>query len=184
MRSKNEESDPLHRAVGAFLRAVNHPHAEEATTRVATIWRQDLLKGEGVALHTVPRAVNNGPAPTQDPVAITNIAIHMVCPHHMTVAFGWASLAYIPSQKTGSLGSLGELCTAATARIVLQEQATVDLANALMDTRGLAAIAATARIVAQHPCQRLTHPAAHNSEIKTLVSRGNQQFSAQLEALL
>lgn len=184
IHNNDEQTDALELAVHQFLAALEHPQARRTAPRVAELWRGTILAGQQTNLAAVPRLLACQDGEAADPVAVRGIAIHLVCPHHLTIAFGRAELIYIPKTSIASLGSLSQLCTAATARLVLQEQATAAIVDALTDTDGLAARAATARIVAHHPCQRLGTPAAHAAEILSIASRGEPHLQARLEALL
>ncbi|MEZ4273399.1 MAG: GTP cyclohydrolase I [Myxococcota bacterium] len=70
-------------------------------------------------------------AQSNGPVILTKIGVHLICPHHLTVAFGEASVAYIPGTQVASFGAISDLVQACTARLTFQETATQDIVDNL-----------------------------------------------------
>jgi GTP cyclohydrolase I len=158
------------------------PQRERARTasRAAELWREHLLAGVGVDLAgTLGEAM---PTRSHSPVSLRGIGVHLVCPHHLTVAFGEARLAYVPGGRIVGFGALTRLAAAATSRMVLQEEATEAMASALVEHLG--ARAAVAVIEAIHPCHNLLHPRSHGARALTVAARGRPAECRRLEALL
>ncbi len=136
--------------------------------RVAELWHDTLLAGEGVDLKGL--LAGGTLCKTCQPVSLLDIDVHLVCPHHLTVAFGKAHLAYIPGGRVASFGHLSDLASVCTSRMILQEEATTLIAKALVEH--LTAAAAVCVIEARHPCHNLTRPRAHRAEVVTWASFG------------
>jgi GTP cyclohydrolase I len=144
------------------------------------MWHDHILVGE---THNLADVLGRGiRTKIADPVCISQLGIHMVCPHHFTVSFGYASIAYIPGDRMVGFGRLSALAHAATARIVLQEDATASIVDTLMETLGCRAAACV--IKAEHPCHRLSHPSAHRSQATTQAVRGPGSLQRILRELL
>jgi GTP cyclohydrolase I len=127
--------------------------------RAASLWLDQLLAGAD----TEPsRALGRGVASRATaPVCVTHIGVHLVCPHHLTVAFGHAHVAYIPAGRVAGFGNIADLVRACTARFVLQEDASQEIATALH--AGLGASATVAHLHALHPCHNALHPRSHDA---------------------
>ncbi len=179
-RRHQQSSDPLEAAFKQLLAesSVGLPNAPSARA-IATFWRTKLLYGEGK--NPAPR-IKRIPLSTQDPIAIVDVAIHLVCPHHLTVALGVAHLAFLPSRFTTSLGSLSRLIQICTARRLLQEDATRLIIDSLVERLGPRA--AIALIDARHPCHHLRHPRSMLSLIRTRADHGEPTHLKRLESLL
>jgi GTP cyclohydrolase IA len=108
--------------------------------------------------------------------------VHLVCPHHLTVALGHAHLAYLPRGRVVGFGALTRLARALTARLVLQEDATRELAEALV--AGIDAGAAAAMIEAAHPCHSVAHAGAHDAQAVTFATAGDERSARRLEQAL
>lgn len=147
--------------------------------RAADFWCDHLLAGE--RLDPCQCLASTMPS-RSSVVSLLDIDVHLVCPHHLTIAFGTAHLAYLPVERIVSLGSLADLVTACTARLVLQETATAEIADALVEHLG--ADAAVAVIEAKHPCNNVTRPRTHRSRVVTWASAGKRKEASQLRRLL
>lgn len=143
--------------------------AQETANRAADLWFKRLLAGQALELEGV---LGQGmPSPVQSPVVLTGVQIHMVCPHHLTVAFGTADLGFLPAGRLVGLGHLAALVEAATARLVLQEDAGSNIVDAVV--KALGARAAVVRLRAMHPCLGLTHANARQAELVTWSQAGD-----------
>ena len=154
--------------------------ARRTATRCATLWSEHLLAGEGADLQ---RIIGRGQATNcQTPVCITGIGIHLVCPHHLTVAFGEAQIGYVPNKRLLGFGPLSRLAQACTARLVLQEHATQNIADALV--KHLGAASALVRLDALHPCHNLPYPRSHRARAVTEARAGAQHGARILRGLM
>ena len=181
--SQQTQRAQLERAMATWLHTSGHLSPTEArrtATRCTTLWCEHLLAGTHANLR---RVVGRGAAATcQTPVCVTGIGVHMVCPHHLTVAFGEAHIAYVPHQRMLGFGALSRLAQACTARLVLQEQATQDMADAMVTL--LDAPATLVRIEAMHPCHNIPYPRSHRARAITEASHGKTAEVRALRALL
>ena len=160
------------RSLKSLFKALGCPLEGElraSPKRAAELWRSVLLQGEGKdPVRVLGKGISSR---TTSPVLLQGIGVHMVCPHHLTVAFGTAQIAYVPRGRIVSFGKLADLLTCCTARLVLQEEATDEIVRALME--GITPQAAWCEIKAEHPCHRLTRPRDHASEIITWAEDGS-----------
>jgi GTP cyclohydrolase IA len=121
-------------AIDRFLDALALPpevrgsqDLEGTPRRVAQAWLEDLVDG----YRRSPAEILGDaiPSPSRDLVAVTGIAFHSVCPHHLLPSRGVAHVAYLPGGKVVGFGQLVRLVDALAHRLVLQE----DLARAIAD---------------------------------------------------
>ncbi|MEL6543837.1 MAG: GTP cyclohydrolase I [Myxococcota bacterium] len=158
----------------------NERETAETPQRAAQLWDEALLAGEGGSLKDV---LNDPiPAESEDPVSMLDMGVHMVCPHHLTVSFGKAHVAFKPQRTIVGFGSLATLVERATSRLVLQEDATRDIARALHEQ--LDSKAAVAAIEATHPCHNIPHARSHGARAFTVASAGDPQEAKALEAMI
>lgn len=173
----------LDQAIRDFLTALGQPvtgELAETPERVTDLWQNHLLKGYRFDFANF--ASRTSPTDSTSPVVLTDIGVHLVCPHHLTIAFGKAHLAYQPNGKIAGLGALSDLVGGCTARLVLQEDATNHVANALVESIG--ATAAVVLLDATHPCHNVLHPRSHDSRTITSGKSGNPNSWDELTALL
>ncbi len=171
------------RAVTDLLRALGVPLVGElarAPARAARLWREHLLAGEGIDAKAV--LGRGAPSRARGAVTLRGIHVHLVCPHHLTVAFGEAQLAYLPAGRIAGFGALTRLVRACTARVVMQEDATQCIADTLAEVLG--ARAAVAMIDARHPCHAVSQPSSHRARAVTWAEAGNPKDAATLHHLL
>lgn len=129
----------------------------------ARLWTEHLLSGEGVDLaKTLGRGSRSR---ARAPVTLLDIGVHLVCPHHLTVAFGHAHLAYLPNGRLAGFGALARLVKSATARLVLQEEAAETIAATMVEHLG--ARAAVVVIDATHPCHNVPYGRSHRARAVT-----------------
>lgn len=170
-------------AVNSFLHALGVSDREDVSAtpqRVAELWHDHLLAGERANLAEV---LGTGiPAPNSDTVSLLGLDVHLVCPHHLTVAFGQAHLAYLPGPRVAPFGRLVELVSACTSRLILQEACGGLVVNALAEH--LEVRAAVCAIDATHPCHNVTKPKAHRSRVLTWAATGPAEETRELRELV
>ncbi len=148
--------------------------------RAAALWLDELTAGEGVDLGQV---LGRGAASKRDgPVVLSHLGVHLVCPHHLTVAFGECHVAYAPAGRIVGFGRVSRLVEAACARLCLQEHASRDIAETLASQLG--AEAAVAVIEAVHPCHVVSHGRAHRARVTTVGRAGSPAAARRLEELV
>lgn len=147
-------------AIDAFLRALGHdtdPALVGTGARVASLYADELLDGYRLEPKVI---LGEGIVATSSPLVILErLSTHVVCPHHLTIGRGYASVIYQPRDRVVGLGAIAQLVDACTHRLVLQEDAGADVANALC--RHLPARGAACVLSLRHGCLE------HHGEKKT-----------------
>lgn len=148
-----------------------HPHLQDTPQRVASCWLEDLLDGYSMS----PAAILSDAFPSQNEglVVVRNIHVHGLCPHHLLPFSGVAHIAYQPQSKVVGFSRLAELTRCFTHRLTLQETATRQIANALLehlDARGAGCI-----LEAVHTCMTLRGKDQRESRVLTSSFLGSLQ---------
>jgi GTP cyclohydrolase IA len=148
--------------------------------RVALLWADHLLAGARLEPRTL---LGRGSATrSRAPVTLQHLGVHLVCPHHLTVAFGTAHVAYLPNRRAAGFGALARLVRVCTARLVLQEEASQAVAETIVDSLG--ARAAAVVIDAVHPCHNVPHGRSHRAHAVTWGEAGDPRAARDLRQLL
>jgi GTP cyclohydrolase IA len=143
------------RAISEFLRALGHdtttdPELAETPARVTEAFADELLSGYSVDLAEVVRtgstAAKNG-APV---VALRDIDVATVCPHHLMPGIGRAQIVYRPGSLLLGLGTVARVVDACSRRLALQESIASDVVQALLTHAG--ARGAYAELTLTHGC--------------------------------
>lgn len=157
-------------AIEAFLRALGFEltgELAETGNRVAEAFENDLLSGYRSDPRQLLRegSIDLGPPP-HPLVAIRQIAVTTVCPHHLMPAHGFAEVAFLPQRATAGLGTIAQAVQAHARRLALQEHLGGEITESILgalDARG-----ALCRLRLQHTC---------------LVSRGEREDMAVVETV-
>ncbi len=175
-------ADVVARASASLALALGlpRPAARAAGRRAARLWRRHRLAGSDCDL--LATLGQGHPSSLQTPVRVRGMGIHLVCPHHLTVALGHAEVAYLPAGRLVGLGRLARLARRACARLVLQEQATQEMADVLV--RALGAQASWVQITAAHPCVGISAPRSHPAQAISQAGAGDAAAQARLQAWL
>lgn len=132
--------------------------------RVVEAYEADLLSGYRV---DVAALLSDGQSvaehATSGFVALSGIAVSTVCPHHLLLSNGAATVAYRPGARLFGLGTLAALVNAYARRLSLQESIGESVVQALCEHGGARAAYCELRLV--HGC---------------LVARGSRQAGAEL----
>lgn len=157
------------RAVREFLLSFGHDVDSDAELRgtperVVEAYANDLLSGYQV---DVAALLADGQSISSDAVtglvALSGIPVSTVCPHHLLLSNGVASVAYRPGARLFGLGSLTALVNAYARRLSLQETIGENVVRALVEHGGARAAYCELRLV--HGC---------------LVARGSRQAGTEL----
>ena len=157
------------RAVREFLVALGQDVDADANLRgtperVVDAYSKDLLSGYGA---DVPALLSEGDPIAETTVsgwvALSGIAVSTVCPHHLLLSNGVATVAYRPGSRLFGLGTLAALVNAYARRLALQESIGESVVRALLEHGGARAAYCEIRLV--HGC---------------LVARGSRQAGAEL----
>jgi GTP cyclohydrolase IA len=157
------------RAVREFLLALGRDPDGEADlrgtpARVVEAYATELLTGYGVdveALLSEGQAVAKGSLGGL--IALRGISVSTVCPHHLLLSHGTASVVYRPGARVFGLGTLAALVDAYARRLSLQETIGEKVVQALVEQGGAQGAFCEVRLV--HGC---------------LVARGARQTTTEL----
>ena len=173
----------VERAFAELLRALGQaPEGPLLDTprRAAALWTDHLLAGEDRDLGAL---LGSGhPTTATSPISVNDVGVHLLCSHHLTVAFGRAHVAYLPAGRVVGFTALAHLIEACTARFILHEEASQSICNALQAHLGVAAVVAC--IEAVHPCHNVMHPRSHAARAVGWAQRGPARATRELRQLL
>jgi GTP cyclohydrolase I len=173
-------------AIRDFLVALGHdpkkePELAETPARVVEAFADELLAGYGRDLEALVKK-DSSPAPAQAGlIAIRDVAVATVCPHHLMPAIGRANVIYRPGDRILGLGVIARLVDVCARRLVLQETIGDDVVSALVKHAG--ARGALCEITLQHGC--LSARGAHqvDARVTTIARSGEISESEALLAL-
>ncbi len=147
------------RAIADFLKALGfdpREHADLAETpeRVTEAFSQDLLRGHAVDVRELIRKGScAAPASAKTGlVAVKEIAVASVCPHHLLPALGVAHVVYQPGATLLGIGTISALVDAFARRLTLQEAIAHNVVTALVEHAG--ARGAYCELELEHGCLR------------------------------
>jgi len=120
--------------------------------RVVEAYSTELLGGYDLSLEQIIREGSEPCSDGLDPVLITDILLATVCPHHLLIAEGRATLAYEPGERLLGLGALVRMVEAVSRRLTFQEEIAGVVVRALMDEAG--AKGAYCKVELEHACLR------------------------------
>lgn len=105
---------------------------KDTPRRVAAMWSREFLAGYAMD----PAQILGQPVlgeQSPDAVFITGLSFHSLCPHHLVPYRGKVHVTYLPGSKLVGFGKVAELVACFTQRLTLQERATHQIAQALVD---------------------------------------------------
>lgn len=173
-------------AIAAWLKAAGRdPDTDgdllDTPGRVAKLWMQEFLAGYDMD----PAEILGSPVVGEadpDVVVVGGLRFHSMCPHHLVPYRGVAHVAYIPRGKLVGFGRLADLVECFTKRLTLQERATHQIAQSLM--QGLEAAGAGCVIEAEQLCLALPGERHDQSGVVTSAFVGEMQQRPDLKARL
>ena len=98
-------------------------------------------------------------------ILVKDIELYSMCEHHLLPFIGRAHVAYIPSGKVIGLSKVARLVDVFARRLQIQENLTVQIADALMKTLRPAGVGIV--VEAKHLCMMMRGVEKQNSVIKT-----------------
>lgn len=110
-------------------------------------------------------------------VLVKDIELYSMCEHHLLPFIGKAHVAYIPNGKVIGLSKVARIVDVFARRLQIQEQLTVQIADALMDTlhpNGVAVV-----IEAKHLCMMMRGVEKQNSIMTTSCLLGSFKEDAR-----
>jgi len=128
-----------------------------------------LCRGYNQDLHSV---VNDAVFSTQndDMVIVKDIELYSLCEHHVLPFIGRAHVAYLPRGKVIGLSKIARIVDMYARRLQIQENLTVQIADAISNVIQPAGVAVT--IEAEHLCMKMRGVEKQNSTMKTSVMLG------------
>lgn len=108
-----------------------------------------------------------------------DITFYSMCEHHLLPFYGKAHVAYIPNGRVVGLSKLARTVEVFAKRPQLQEQLTMQIADALMEDLG--AKGAMVMIEAEHMCMTMRGVKKPGSQTVTVVTRGAFEQDEQLQ---
>jgi GTP cyclohydrolase IA len=175
------------RAVREFLLAFGRdpeldPELRGTPGRVVEAYASDLLSGYDVS---VEQLLSEGEAVSEDKVsgfiALSGIAVSTICPHHLLLSNGSASIVYRPGTRLFGLGTLAALVNAYARRLSLQESIGENVVQALVEHGGARAAYCEIRLV--HGCLVARGSRQAGTELTTTARRGAVDAADLLLAL-
>lgn len=142
-------------AIGAFLRALGHdpaadPELAETPQRVTDAFADELLSGYAADLAKLVRSGSTEAKEGAGVVALRDIDLATVCPHHLMPGIGRAQVVYRPGARLLGLGTVARLVDACSRKLALQETIANDVVRALLTHAG--ARGAYAELTLTHGC--------------------------------
>jgi GTP cyclohydrolase IA len=162
-------------AIDTFLRAIGRdpekePELARTGERVAAAYIDELCDGYGVDVGALLRAESI--AGKSEVVALHDIAVTTVCPHHLMTASGLASVAFAPGERLVGLGTIVKIVDAFAHRLTLQEEIGERVCEALVTH--LSARWASCRLELGHLCVSAQGPRRHGTRAETLAFAGDE----------
>lgn len=172
-------------AVAQLLSAMGldpgHSDLLDTPQRVEELWSKEFLSGYQLD----PAALLGSPIQeeqTPDAVFITDLTYHSMCPHHLLPTQGRAHVAYIPDRRLIGFGRVAELVACFAQRLTLQERATHQVAQALVDH--LPALGAGCVVEAEHSCLSIPDDKHQSSRVVTAAYVGQFKERPDLQGQL
>jgi GTP cyclohydrolase I len=110
-------------------------------------------------------------------ILVKDIELYSMCEHHLLPFIGRAHVAYIPDGRVIGLSKIARIVDAFARRLQIQEQLTVQIADALMKT--LRPTGAAVVIEAKHLCMMMRGVEKQNSVMKTSCLLGSFKEDAR-----
>jgi GTP cyclohydrolase IA len=98
-------------------------------------------------------------------VLVKDIELYSMCEHHLLPFVGKAHVAYIPNGKVIGLSKVARIVDMFARRLQIQENLTIQIADALMKTLRPTGVAVV--IEAKHLCMMMRGVEKQNSVMKT-----------------
>jgi GTP cyclohydrolase IA len=110
-------------------------------------------------------------------ILVKDIELYSMCEHHLLPFIGRAHVAYIPNGKVIGLSKVARIVDVFARRLQIQEQLTVQIADALMKTLKPTGVAVV--IEAKHLCMMMRGVEKQNSIMKTSCLLGSFKDDAR-----
>lgn len=145
----------------------NDHNTQETARRVAKMFVQEIFSGR---YQKQPR-ITAFPNSTYDQLYVTGpITIRSMCAHHMMPIVGRAYIGVFPGKNVIGLSKFNRITDWIASRPQIQEEMTVQLADAVESITGADGIAVLVR--AEHFCMSHRGVKEHDSDMSTSIVRG------------
>ena len=184
MKSQTQRcSANLKKAVASFCRGLELPHDatrlfKETPDKVARLWIEHFTEGYRMDLGRILGRPSRGPDGSV--IAVRDLDFYSMCPHHLLPSHGRAHIAYISTGRLAGFAALAKLVDACGHRLILQEEASQMVAQALIDHLG--AKAAACAVEAQHLCL-IVRGRSRQSRVETIAFAGQASRKERQELL-
>ncbi|PWJ52197.1 GTP cyclohydrolase I FolE [Faecalicatena contorta] len=115
---------------------------------------------------------------TNEIVVEKDITFYSTCEHHLLPFYGKAHIAYIPDGKVVGLSKLAKTVEVFAKRLQLQEQLTVQIADALVENLNPKGV--LVMLEAEHMCMTMRGIKKPGSKTVTVAKRGEFQNNPEL----
>lgn len=115
---------------------------------------------------------------TNEIVVEKDITFYSTCEHHLLPFYGKAHIAYIPDGKVVGLSKLARTVEVFAKRLQLQEQLTVQIADALVENLNPKGV--LVMLEAEHMCMTMRGIKKPGSKTVTVAKRGEFQNNPEL----
>src|SRR6201997_1817158 len=110
-------------------------------------------------------------------ILVKDIELYSMCEHHLIPFIGRAHVAYIPNGKVIGLSKVARIVDVFARRLQIQEQLTVQIADAVMKTLHPAGVGVV--VEAKHLCMMMRGVEKQNSVMKTSCLLGSFKEDAR-----
>jgi GTP cyclohydrolase I len=110
-------------------------------------------------------------------ILVKDIELYSMCEHHLLPFIGRAHVAYIPQGKVIGLSKIARIVDVFARRLQIQEELTIQIADALMQTLHPLGVAVV--IEAKHLCMMMRGVEKQNSAMKTSCLLGSFKDDAR-----
>lgn len=155
----------------------NLPALAQTPARAAEAFLDVLTAGYA---ETPGQALGQGfPVAAPGPVLVTRIPTLFTCPHHLLPARAQVHLGFWAIDRAPGLSRITRMVDVLSHRLVLQEDLSQGLVDALVE--GLGVEAAVAIVEAQHSCVAVEDFARHEVVFRTRAAHGPEALVTSLE---
>jgi GTP cyclohydrolase IA len=173
------------RAIDAFLLALGRdarkePELTGTGARVAAAFADELLTGYGV---DVDALLSQNVFPGQsDTVVVRDVPVATMCPHHLMLATGVATVAFAPAGRLVGIGTVARVLDAFARRLTLQEQIGEHVVAALERHLGPRWVAC--RLTLTHACMTARGERSYGARVETTAIAGVEGAAVERAALM
>lgn len=156
--------------INDIIDAMGYDHRSEHMTGTAERWLEALKEFADFRREELDKLFVDFEEKFNGMVVVGPVQFSSLCPHHLFPYQGQAHVGYIPDGRVIGISKLARLVELLTHRIVTQEQATEEIADALEKRQYVHGVAVVLR--AAHTCMCARGARALGSLTTTSVVRG------------